>query len=146
MALCSEHDLPLLPMMTEAKKSLGRAMRYVILAGALAAPINVFAQGEATMPLVKPDATQPCYELVPMPTKEQPYGPLLLNRCTGATWLLVRSGLPDVAGKATNSFVFRWAPLGASSGESVLSFGPGPSPSISLTGTPRALAAAGLEA
>jgi hypothetical protein len=41
---------------------------------------------------------------------------ILLNRCTGDTWLLVKTS----AGKTGNNFVYRWYPLKTGSDEAVL--------------------------
>ena len=45
-----------------------------------------------------------CFEIIRPQPRTQPRAPLLLDRCTGSTWLLVRSGSP---------LGYRWAPLEA---------------------------------
>lgn len=48
-----------------------------------------------------------CYELSAA-TSQQPGMPILLDRCTGNSWLLVRTPLGDDAG---GSFTYRWLSL-----------------------------------
>ena len=47
-----------------------------------------------------------CFEIIRPQRHMDPRAPLLLDRCTGSTWLLVRSGSRDQLG-------YRWAPLDA---------------------------------
>jgi hypothetical protein len=47
-----------------------------------------------------------CFEIIGPQRHTEPGAPLLLNRCTGSTWLLVRSG-------SRNRLGYRWAPLDA---------------------------------
>jgi hypothetical protein len=52
-----------------------------------------------------------CFEVVANGPDALPNGPILVNRCTGATWLLVRTPLADQKGAATGSFTYVWEPL-----------------------------------
>ena len=66
--------------------------------------------------------TRQCFEVTMAPRtggagfSTDPSNSILLNRCTGETWLMVETS----AGK-TGQFVFRWYPITTGSSEAVLS-------------------------
>jgi hypothetical protein len=68
--------------------------------------------------LPTPAATE-CYE-VARAAADTGVGPILVNRCNGRTWLLVRVPLD----KTEKSFTYHWLPLGIENTEPVLHFGP----------------------
>ena len=57
-----------------------------------------------------------CYDLKFANFASPPAAPFLLNRCTGATWILIRVNLVDAHGAQTQS-AWRWAPIHAESAE-----------------------------
>jgi hypothetical protein len=73
---------------------------------------------EPTAPL---PTAQLCYEVIQ--PNISPFAPILLDRCTGFTWVLIRHPLTDARGRATSQFIYRWAPLGLDSTEAVLGGG-----------------------
>jgi hypothetical protein len=77
-----------------------------------------WAQGTPSI-LLGPGTAALCFDVVPT-TGDAPFGPILINRCTGATWLLVREDAPDMKGTPTGKFTFRWHPLGSAANEVIL--------------------------
>ena len=67
----------------------------------------------------------PCWEIYAGTSNVAPYTAILLNKCSGDSWLLIRSGVTDKKGKGTDSWVWRWSPLNAESSEAILSPAPG---------------------
>jgi hypothetical protein len=67
-----------------------------------------------------PDPPPPaeCFEYIE--PKMLPVAPMLLNRCTGYTWMLVRHPVGNAQDPATGPIVYRWAPILADKGEAVL--------------------------
>lgn len=63
-----------------------------------------------------------CYEINPPETETRQ---ILLNKCTGDTWLLVKTNLADDKGKDTDSFTFRWYALARDYVEPALSYDSG---------------------
>ena len=72
----------------------------------LANPIAAHAQ------VPSPPASGPveCYDLKFANFASPPAAPFLINRCTGATWILIRVNLVDAHGAQTQT-AWRWAPL-----------------------------------
>ena len=64
-------------------------------------------------------ATTTCFDVVPLAAEAPPHGPILVDRCTGHTWLLLRVNLE----KNGKTFTYRWLPLSLENGEPVLQFG-----------------------
>jgi hypothetical protein len=58
----------------------------------------------------KPSEPVPCFEAIPATANVAPLSPILVDRCTGRTWLLVRSNIADAKGK-TIGFAYRWHPV-----------------------------------
>ena len=52
-----------------------------------------------------------CFEVI-VPRRQTPPAPLLVNRCTGATWLLMRTGEAGVEGGRVR-LPYRWVALEA---------------------------------
>ena len=77
-----------------------------------------WAQGTPSI-LLGPGATSPCFDVVPMTDNAVPYGPIMINRCTGVTWLLVRENVFDTKGNPTGKFAFRWHPLSSAGNEAI---------------------------
>jgi len=65
---------------------------------AAAASLMVFASVAAAQ-----NATEPCYELIPARAKIDPPAPMLVDKCSGRTWLLTRGARG----------VWRWAAIDA---------------------------------
>jgi hypothetical protein len=67
-----------------------------------------------------------CFDVVPTASDASPNAPIMIDRCTGRTWLLVRTPLD----KDGASFTYLWYPIGAGTGALVLHLGvptiPGP--------------------
>lgn len=69
----------------------------------------------------KSETRTPCFELVMMQNSIA-YGPILVNRCTGATWMLVRESLPRAKGNSEEPFTYRWHPLATEENEAILGY------------------------
>lgn len=85
--------------------------KWAILAGLLALP----ASAAETPAPAKPPGTPACFDL----SQTHDFvasGEILLNHCTGDTWLLVKTSA-DMEG----GFVYRWRPILVDQGEAVLS-------------------------
>jgi hypothetical protein len=80
---------------------------------------SAWAQGTGSI-LLGPGTTAPCFDVVLTTGDAAPFGSILINRCTGATWFLARDALTDAAGKSTGNFIFRWHSLSSSGNEVVL--------------------------
>jgi hypothetical protein len=96
-------------------------MRIVATAFALSAVSSVaFAQQGSQSPAEQFEKVA-CFEVVPGNLNTAPQRPILLNRCTGATWLLAKEFVREANGKPTQSFRWYWNPLpvGASAGAHV---------------------------
>lgn len=63
-----------------------------------------------------------CYTVVAPAQGVDPESTILVNGCTGATWLLVRTPVLDVKGKPTKTFTFTWHPLPIDTDVPVLSY------------------------
>jgi hypothetical protein len=62
-----------------------------------------------------PQAEQPagvCFEIIAAQAGTEPGSAMLLNRCSGQTWLLLK-----IYQAATRRFVYRWSPLGSATSE-----------------------------
>ena len=89
-----------------------------LLAVAPGVPLAAPALGQA--PPAAPNATtQECFHI--LPPSGPPFFPMLLNGCTGATWILVRNYVPDDKGNPAGSFIWRWSPMLVDQGEATLS-------------------------
>lgn len=51
----------------------------------------------------------PCYDVVAGSTQPQR---VLLNKCSGDTWVLVQQTVVDKEGKNTGQFMYKWFPAG----------------------------------
>jgi hypothetical protein len=99
------------------------------------------AAAENPAPAIPASPSTLCYEVVSTTASTLPYAPLLVDRCTGRTWLLAGDRVADAQGKPTGAFAFRWHPLGNTAEEAVLAFPEqSPAPSVNL-GTGRKPAA-----
>jgi len=57
-------------------------------------------------------------------TSQQPYAPILLNQCTGESWLLVKTVLAEAKEPGeSNTFTYRWMPISKSFFEPTLERG-----------------------
>ena len=75
----------------------------------------------ADEPVTKVQAANACFDVIPMNGSAPPYGPILVNKCTGVTWLLTKAAVPTAKGKPA-AFTFQWAPLAIQQEMPVLSF------------------------
>lgn len=68
-----------------------------------------------------------CFDVISGNQNAVPQRPILLNRCTGATWLLEKRFAHDVSGQVTRSFRWYWSPLpiGSTEGSDVDPFATG---------------------
>jgi hypothetical protein len=94
--------------------SLQRSTAFLI-ALALAVPAGQ-AAAQSPQPAVQAGA---CFEVVPAQARPYPTGPILLNRCSGQTWLLVRS-YHDGQDGGVGSLAYRWRPIATDDREAVL--------------------------
>ena len=62
-----------------------------------------------------------CFEVI-SPSQTAQSNQIMLDRCTGATWLLVRVSLPDMPGRPSQSFTYQWEQLTISSEPPILSY------------------------
>ena len=67
------------------------------------------------------ELTGSCFEIVAAPRHAEPDGPILIDKCTGKTWLLVRhGGRRHRAGFRWVALTFDAAPRGTAAGTSML--------------------------
>lgn len=84
------------------------AFAACLLAGALAGAPTLRALAQA------PEAMQPngaCFEVVATHAGTQPEGAILLNRCSGQTWMLVRTRQPSEKDGNGGQGAYRWSPI-----------------------------------
>ena len=79
------------------------------------------AQGAGSI-LLGPGTTAPCFDVVLTSGDTAPFGSILINRCTGATWFLARDASLDAKGNLTGKFLYRWHILGSAGSEVVLGY------------------------
>jgi len=85
--------------------SLHRWPRFLISLTLISVPLDcTIAQSETERPAVA------CFEVTLAQTKPALADVLLLNRCSGETWLLVRTHKTDQLPQ-TSGFVYRWRPI-----------------------------------
>lgn len=60
--------------------------------------------------------SQMCFEVIDRP---RPESPIMINKCNGATWMLIPTGLLDEKGNKSGMYVYRWESLHVSSGAEV---------------------------
>lgn len=65
-------------------------------------------------------ATPECWEIIAPAEKAAPNGPILLNRCNGATWVLARTTTTPAAGKSLEEYTYRWYPISVETKEAIL--------------------------
>lgn len=86
--------------------SLHRWARFLISLTLISVPLGrAIAQSETERPAVA------CFEVTLAQTKPSLTGVMLLNRCSGETWLLVRTHNTDQLSPTTSGFVYRWRPI-----------------------------------
>jgi hypothetical protein len=73
----------------------------------------------ATQP--SPTRTEPCFDILSPGQGSSPDGMMLIDKCSGRTWLLIRIPIPDDKGNATTEFAYRWAPILYGDREALLS-------------------------
>ena len=73
--------------------------------------------------------SEPCYTIVPPPQGLGlgPDGSVMLDRCSGKTWLLIRIAIPNDQGEMTGDFTYRCEPILYGDREALLS-SPPPAP------------------
>lgn len=92
--------------------------------------ITALMLGNASAQVSQPPQTSlpsKCFEVSRSTNLSEPASPILINRCTGDTWMLVKSRIYDKSGKDTQSFDFEWFPLSVSGQSLVLGY---PKPNI----------------
>lgn len=102
---------------------------------------SAWAQGSGSI-LLGPGTTAPCFDVVLTKGDTAPFGSVLVNRCTGATWFLARDAMLDTKGNLTGKFMYRWHVLGSAGSEVVLGYpslpGPISAPDVDLkSGSPQ---------
>ena len=63
----------------------------------------------------------PCFDILSPGQGGSPDGMILIDKCTGRTWLLIRIPVPDDNGNPTTEFAYRWAPILYGDREALLS-------------------------
>jgi len=117
-------------------------------AGAQQLPVPTPAPAPAAVP--KPEATtapqpvptrsDPCFDILSPGQGSSPDGMMLIDKCSGRTWLLIRIPIPDDKGNATTEFAYRWAPILYGDREALLSIAghkDAPPPAPGAKNTPR---------
>src|SRR6266404_1133712 len=77
----------------------------------------------ATQP--SPTRGEPCFDILSPGQSGSPDGMMLIDKCSGRTWLLIRIPVPDDKGNATTEFAYRWAPILYGDREALLSIAKG---------------------
>ena len=102
--------------------SLHRWARFLISSTLISVPLDrTIAQSETERPAVA------CFEVTLAQTKPSLTGVMLLNRCSGETWLLVRTHKTDQLPQ-TSGFVYRWRPIAIDRVEKATELPPHPMP------------------
>ena len=96
-----------------------RPFKSPLLAWVLAL-LPVVAMAQSAPPA--PAAAGACYEMYPAEANTLPGSPMLINKCTGQTYVLARVP-PSPKGKPIGGQTYRWMPIGMSDGPEVK---PGP--------------------
>lgn len=91
-------------------------MRLHVTLVAVASLSGVTAMARAQTPSPPVEGPPGCYDLKFANFASPPGAPFLINRCTGATWILIRVNLVDAHGAQTQS-AWRWSPLMTEPGE-----------------------------
>jgi hypothetical protein len=89
--------------------------------------VPTLAQTPTPMPAETPTPSPPatsCFDVVATASDASPNAPIMIDRCTGRTWLLVRTPLD----KGGTSFTYLWYPISAGTGALVLHFPTVPGP------------------
>jgi len=84
------------------------------------------AEGTAAAPPPPTARPEPCYNIASPGQGATPDGMVLIDRCSGKTWLLIRIQIPDDKGNPTSEFTYRWAPILYGDREALLSMGQKP--------------------
>ena len=63
----------------------------------------------------------PCYDSLNNKADSNPIASILVNKCNGDTWALVRTSLVGKDGKSTGEITYRWTPIYIESEEARLS-------------------------
>ena len=104
--------------------SLHRWARFLISFTLISAPLDrTIAQSETERLAVA------CFEVTLAQTKPSLTDVMLLNRCSGETWLLVRTHKTDQLPQ-TSGFVYRWRPIAIDRAEEGNQVPPRPVPEI----------------
>jgi hypothetical protein len=66
------------------------------------------------------EKSQPiCYDIVNI-TNGQPNQPILINKCTGETWMTLREELPKQKNELTPSYILKWFKIDQGYGSNVV--------------------------
>ena len=104
--------------------SLHRWARFLISFTLVSVPLGrAIAQSETERPGVA------CFEVTTAQTKPSLTHVVLFNRCSGETWLLVRTHKTDQLPQ-TSGFVYRWRPIAIDRVEKAAELPPHPIPPI----------------
>jgi hypothetical protein len=103
-------------------------MRIVWAFAALSSLAVVTSAAAQDKPNPPTPPTSACYD-ISQPQKDMvPFEPILVDHCTGSTWLLVRAPMPDAKGQDGGAYVYRWFPIAMESVEAQLHAAPLSSP------------------
>jgi hypothetical protein len=101
-------------------------MRGIVAIGFLIATCTIAAAQKSDFE-GKPGLPSPCFEVLMAPRggtnvlSTDPASSILLNRCTGDTWMLVRTTVSK-SGKP-EEYTYRWYPISVGTSEALLSRG-----------------------
>ena len=88
--------------------SFGAATARVIATLAILVALSQSALAEPTA-----TPTSPCFEIIPSTAgaNAAPFGTILLDRCKGLSWILIKDFTTDANEGASNAYHWRWSPL-----------------------------------
>ena len=105
--------------------SLHRWPRFLISLTLISVPLDrTIAQAETERLAVA------CFEVTRTQTKPSLTDVMLLNRCSGETWLLVRTHKTDQFLQTSSGFVYRWRPIAIDRVKEAIQLPPRPVPAM----------------
>lgn len=90
---------------------IARSFPLVLFLIALILPRMAMAQEQTKGDLIPPQPSGPCWEITSPAQQVTPQSLVLLNRCSGQTWILEKIFFVDKQDHQTGEFTYRWAPI-----------------------------------
>jgi hypothetical protein len=91
-------------------------VKQIVLLFSLLMLTACFEKVEVSQPL----GQIPCFEILQESTSMRP---IMYNKCTGDSWMLVHTNIIDEEGKKTGGFTYVWHRINGSDQEAILSYG-----------------------